>query len=226
MIPALHEAGRICAAVRSAHGPEVDVIVSDGGSVDATAQRARREGARVVHSEPGRARQMAAGAEAAAAADSEAAGPADVICFLHADTHLPPRWSDAVRRALADPEVAGGAFAFRFSGEGARLRFIEAWVRLRVRLFGLPYGDQALFVRRSVLEAMGGVPQVPLMEDLDLVRGLKRHGRLALLREAVATSPRRYERRGFARTLVRNLLALAAWRFGIDRSRVAAWYRR
>ncbi len=224
VIPALHEADRIRAAIRSVLGPdgsarglEVDVIVADGGSADATAERAREEGARVVPSEPGRARQLAAGAAAA--------GPADVLCFLHADTRLPEGWAGAVRRALADPAVSGGAFAFRFSGEGARLRFVETWVRVRVRLFRLPYGDQALFVRRPVLEAMGGVPQAPIMEDLDLVREVRRRGRLALLSEAVETSPRRYERRGFARTVLRNLGALLAWRLGLDRERVAAWYR-
>ena len=218
VIPALHEADRIGAAVRSAREPEVDVIVADGGSVDATGQRAQEEGATLVRSEPGRARQLAAGATAA--------GAVDVLCFLHADTLLPLGWSDAVRRALSDPGVAGGAFALRFEGEGARLRFIEAWVHVRVRLFRLPYGDQALFLRRGVLEAMGGVPQVPFMEDLDLVRGIRRGGRLALLSETVSTSPRRYEGRGFARTVFRNFVALVAWRLGVDRARVAAWYRR
>ncbi len=218
VIPALHEADRICAAVRSAHEPEVDVIVADGGSVDATGQRAEEEGAIVVRCEPGRARQLAAGVAAA--------GPVDAFCFLHADTLLPPGWSQAIRRVLADPEVAGGAFTFRFTGGGAKLRFIEAWVALRVRLFRLPYGDQALFLRRPVLEAMGGVPEVPIMEDLDLVRGLRRHGRLAVLEEPVRTSARRYESRGFVRTVLRNLMALVAWRVGLDRERVAAWYRR
>lgn len=194
------------------------MIVADGGSADATGERAREEGARLVRCDPGRARQLAAGAAAA--------GPVDALCFLHADTLLPAGWSEAVRRALADPDVAGGAFAFRFDGEGARLRFVEAWVRVRLRLFQLPYGDQALFVRRGVLEAMGGVPQAPIMEDLDLVAGMRRHGRLALLDPAVRTSPRRYERRGFTRTVFRNLAALVAWRLGLDRERVAAWYRR
>lgn len=218
VIPALHEADRICAAVRSAREPEVDVIVADGGSVDATGQRAQEAGATVVRSERGRARQLAAGANAA--------GAVDALCFLHADTLLPSGWSEAVHRALSDPAVAGGAFALRFEGRGARLRFMEAWVHVRVRLLRLPYGDQALFVRRGVLEAMGGVPQVPFMEDLDLVRGIRRSGRLALLPEAVRTSPRRYEARGFARTIFRNLVALVAWRLGVDRERLAAWYRR
>jgi hypothetical protein len=133
-----------------------------------------------------------------------------------------------VRDALADPAVAGGAFRFRFDraeGLSPALRGIEWGARLRVALFGLPYGDQAIFVRRRVLEAMGGVPRVPLMEDLDLVRGLRRHGRLARLALPATTSSRRYRARGVGRAFLRNLGALLAWRLGLDRARVAAWYR-
>ncbi len=218
VIPALHEADRVRAAVRSARGPDVDVIVADGGSTDATRERALEEGAQVVVSAPGRARQLAAGLAEA--------GSAEAVLFLHADTELPSGWAASIRRALADPSVAGGAFAFRLRGEGAALRFIEAWVRVRLLLFRLPYGDQGIFARRSALAAMGGVPQVPILEDLDLVWGLRRHGRLALLPEPATTSPRRYEARGMARTVTRNLLALLAWRLGVDRERLAAWYRR
>lgn len=172
----------------------------------------------MVSCAPGRARQLAAGVAAA--------GHADVVLFLHADTHLPEGWAGQVRAALADPDVAGGAFAFRFRGEGLALRIVEGWVRVRLWLLRLPYGDQALFARRSALEAMGGVPQVPIMEDLDLVRGLRRQGRLVLLDTPAETSARHYQARGFARTVGRNLLALIAWRLGLDRERIAAWYRR
>ena len=193
------------------------MIVVDGGSRDASAELARAAGARVLSSPPGRARQLAAGAEAAREAEA--------LVFLHADSRLPAGWSARVRAALADARFAGGAFAFRFAERGARLRFVELGVRLRLALARLPYGDQALFVRGSVLRALGGVPQAPIMEDLDLVRGMRAHGRLALLPEAVTTSARRYLARGVLRTMWRNWLALAAWRLGLDRARVAAWYR-
>lgn len=194
------------------------MIVVDGGSRDATAARAEQLGARLIASEPGRARQLAAGANAA--------GDADALVFLHADGALPAGWSAAVRAALADPAVAGGAFAFKFAERGARLRFVELGVRLRLALARLPYGDQALFVRRSTLLEIGGVPQAPIMEDLDLVRALRAHGRLALLPLPVITSARRYLAGGVLRTMWRNWLALAAWTLGLDRARVAAWYRR
>jgi rSAM/selenodomain-associated transferase 2 len=224
VIPALDEADRVARAVASARAPGVELLVVDGGSRDATRERAREAGARVVPSEPGRARQLAVGARAAGG---------EVLVFLHADSRLPLGFDGAVRDALADPAVVGGAFALRFEREAGAgslvrlgLRALEAGVALRVALFGLPYGDQALFARRSALERAGGVPQVPILEDLDLVAALRRTGRFVSLPAAVVTSPRRYLARGLARTWLRNAGALAAWRLGVDRARVAAWYRR
>jgi rSAM/selenodomain-associated transferase 2 len=218
VIPARDEAEQIAAAVSSAREPGVEVIVVDGGSRDATAAHARQAGARVIASEPGRARQLAAGVSAV--------GDADALLFLHADSVLPAGWSAAVDAALADRAVAGGAFAMRFAERGARLRFVELGVRLRLALARLPYGDQALFVRRTALLEIGGVPQAPIMEDLDLVRALRARGKLALLPLPVITSARRYLAGGVLRTMARNWLALAAWSLGLDRARVAAWYRR
>jgi hypothetical protein len=109
---------------------------------------------------------------------------------------------------------------------GFRLAFVEWGARLRVALLGWPYGDQGLFVRRSVLEAMGGVPQAPIMEDLDLVSAMRRYGRIECLGLATATSPRRYLRHGPLRTMLRNWVAALAWACGFDRARVAAWYQR
>ena len=217
MIPTLDEGDRIAHAIQSARAPGVEIIVADGGSRDATCERAVAAGARVVAAAPGRARQLAAGAGAA---------EADAILFLHADTRLTPGWADVVRTALADPAVAGGAFAFRFAEPGLALRLVEWGVRARLALGGLPYGDQALFARQSALDAIGGVPQAPIMEDLDLARALRRRGRLALLAQPATTSARRYLERGVLRTVARNTLALLGWALGLDRARIAAWYRR
>jgi rSAM/selenodomain-associated transferase 2 len=217
VIPALHEEDRIAHAIQSARAPGVEIIVADGGSRDATCARALAAGARVVTAEPGRARQLAAGARAA---------DADAIVFLHADTRLPAGWADAVTAALADPRNAGGAFGFRFAEPGLRLRLVEWGVRVRLALARLPYGDQALFVRRSALDAIGGVPQAPILEDLDLVRALRRRGRLALLPLPATTSARRYLERGVARTVAKNALALLGFVLGLPRARLAAWYRR
>jgi len=217
VIPALDEADQITAAIASARAIGSEIIVVDGGSRDATRERAAQAGACVVKSAPGRARQLAAGAHLARG---------DTILFLHADTRLPPDWDASVRAALADPRVVGGAFRLRFDQRSLALSLIEWGARLRVALWRMPYGDQALFVRRSVLEELGGVPQAPIMEDLDLVRDLKRRGRLACLRPAVTTSARRYCAAGPLRGMLRNWLAVAAWWLGVPRERIAAWYQR
>jgi cellulose synthase/poly-beta-1,6-N-acetylglucosamine synthase-like glycosyltransferase len=158
--------------------------------------------------------------------DGAKASDGDVILFLHADTTLPDGFADQVRRALADPAVSGGAFALRFDQPSFALRLVEWGVRVRLALAALPYGDQAIFLRRSLLESMGGVPQAAIMEDLDLVKRIKQAGRIDLLTASVTTSERRYRERGTLRTMARNALALVAWKLGIDRDRVAAWYRR
>ena len=217
VIPALDEADQIAGAIASASAAGSEIIVVDGGSRDATRQHAAAAGARVVTSAPGRARQLAAGARLA---------KGDTILFLHADTRLPPGWDAGVRAALADPRVVGGAFRLRFEPRSPALRLVEWGTRLRVVLWRMPYGDQALFVRRRVLEELGGVPQAAIMEDLDLVRSLKRRGRIACLPLAVTTSARRYRAAGVLRSVLRNGLAAARWRLGLPRERIAAWYRR
>lgn len=216
VIPALDEAEAVAGAIASARAPGVEVVVVDGGSRDGTADRAREAGARVVTAPPGRARQLQAGF---------AATEADAVVFLHADTRLPPGFSDLVRRALAEPAVVGGAFGFRFRESGAALRVVEWGARLRSRWLRLPYGDQALFCRARVLRELGGVPQVPIMEDVDLVASLRRRGRVVLLPADVRTSARRYLERGVARTVLRNGLALLGRALGLPRERLATWYR-
>lgn len=221
VIPALDEADAIAAAVASARvdgsgGGPVEVIVVDGGSRDATAERARRAGARVLSGARGRARQQQLGLR-------ESAG--DAVLFLHADTRLPPGWDGEVVAALGDPRVVGGCFRFAFDRHSPALRLVEWGARLRVALLGIPYGDQALFARREALEAIGGVPQAPIMEDLDLVRALRARGRLVCLGRPAVTSARRYVSGGALRTMLRHWAAAAGWWLGLDRGRLAAWYR-
>lgn len=214
VIPALDEAERIERTLEAARQPGAELLVVDGGSRDETVARARRAGATVLHSAPGRARQLEAGARAA---------EGDVLLFLHADTLLPAGWARAVAQALADPDVAGGAFAFAFDERGPGLRVVELGARLRCRWLGLPYGDQGLFLRRKLLREIGGVPQAPILEDLDLVHAIRARGRLALLDLPAITSARRYREAGCLRTMLRNWLALAGYGLGVDRARLASW---
>ena len=224
VIPALDEADTIGKAVESARdergdapsGPDVEIVVVDGGSRDRTVDRAQAAGARVLTSPPGRALQLEAGWRAT---------EGEVVLFLHADTRLPRGWARAVRDALADAGVAGGAFALRFAERSFGLAIVEWGAARRARWAGLPYGDQALFVRRAVLEACGGLAPVPIAEDLDLVRAMRARGRLALLPDAVVTSARRYERGGVLRTWCIHAAALVAWLLGVDRTRIARWVR-
>ena len=217
VIPALNEANRVVDAVNSASAPGIEVVVADGGSRDATRELAATAGARVVGSPAGRSEQLAAGVR-------ESRG--DAILLLHADTRLPSGFDRAVASALEDDRTIGGAFRMRFEEADWALRVVEWGVRLRIAVFGLPYGDQALFVRRRTLDAIGGIPRVPIMEDLDLVRAMRGCGRLALLDLPVTTSARRYRTRGVARTLFRNAVAAFARLLGVDRRRVANWYHR
>ena len=218
VIAALNEHALLERALRSTEAPGVDRVVVDGGSTDGTVETARFLGAeKILIEPPGRARQMDAGYRASGGR---------VVLFMHADSRLERGWEVGVRRALADPGVAGGVFRLCFDSPRRVFRLIEwgAWVR--ARLARLPYGDQGIFVRREVLDARGGIPDTPIFEDLDLVRDMRRAGRLVLLPQRCWTSPRRYERNGPTRTVIRHGLVLGAYRVGLDRERVARWYRR
>lgn len=218
VIPVLNERESLARALGSIDLPGIERIVVDGGSSDGSPELARKLGADLVlDSAPGRALQIELGRRRASG---------EVILFLHADTRLEAGWLESLRAALHDPGVAGGAFSLRFESPRLALRVIEVAVAWRCRLARLPYGDQALFVRSQVLERVGGIPPVPLFEDLDLVRTIRRSGKLALLASGALTSPRRYERNGVWRTVLRNLLAVAAWWLGLPRDRVSIWYRR
>jgi len=217
VIPALDEAEWIAGAVVSAAAEGVDVVVSDGGSRDGTPDRAAAAGARVIASAPGRARQLQAGVRAS---------EGDALLFLHADTRLAPGFAAAVGGALRDPAVVGGAFQLRFDHSTPSLCIVEWGARLRVALFELPYGDQALFVRRRTLDEIGGIPQAPFMEDLDLVVAMRSRGRLAIVPLPATTSARRYLANGVWRTMGLHWLAAGAWTLGVDRGRIARWVGR
>ncbi|RMG44242.1 MAG: glycosyltransferase [Acidobacteria bacterium] len=216
VIPTLDEEEEIAGcldALRGNAGP-LDVVVADGGSSDRTVELASRSpGVRVLCAERGRARQMNAGARAARG---------DVLWFLHADTRPGPACADAIRRAAARGARWG---CFRFAVAGARLpdRILEAAVRLRTRLLHLPYGDQGLFVERTLFERVGGYPDWPLLEDVGLVRRLARKHPPALLPVPLPTSPRRYRRDGYISTIWRHQVVLAGFMLGRDPARLTRW---
>ena len=212
IIPALNEERGVGEAVRSVRG-EAEVIVVDGGSHDATADAARRAGARVVASPRGRGIQLDRGAR-------EATG--DWLVFLHADTRLEHGWPQAL--FSLPPEVVGGAFRFAIDSPRRAYRVIEKGVALRCRLFRLPFGDQAIFVRRPVYGIVGGFPPFPLMEDLAFSQRLARAGPMAFPAVRAFTSARRWEEGGVMATTARNLGLQALYAVGFPPERLARLY--
>ena len=148
------------------------------------------------------------------------------ILFLHADTQLPQGWQHEVLGAGHDPQVAAGCFRFALESSARIARIIERGVWLRVRLFGLPYGDQAIFIRRDAFDRMGGYADLPLMEDVDLVRRLTRRGRLFRSDLPALTSARRWERDGWIRRSSGNVLLLTAYFAGVSPERLGRLYNR
>lgn len=212
VIPALDEEGCIAPAIESVAG-DAEVIVVDGHSRDRTRDVAGSLGARVLSRPASRGEQLAAGAQLATGS---------WLVFLHADTRLEPGWAGAIRALGGD--VQAGAFRFAIDASGARYRVLEAVVALRCRLLGLPYGDQALFVRRDSYERVGGFAPWPLLEDVDLVRRLRRDGRLARLAPRAFTSARRWQRHGIVGTTARNLWILGLYAVGMSPARLARFY--
>ncbi len=214
IIPSLNEAEHVESAIHSVCVcDDVEVIVADGGSTDGTIEIARGLGASVVESPSGRAMQMNRGA-------AEASG--DVLLFLHADTRLPFGYRSEVDRILARTDVVAGAFCFGLDHVSCDLRLIECGANIRSRWGSMPYGDQALFLPRSEFDAVAGFPQWPVMEDYELVRRLRKRGRIAIAETAVITSARRWLRDGPWRTTWRHQRAIWMYRAGMTPERIAA----
>ena len=191
-----------------------EIVVVDGGSTDATMVIAERAGARLVVAPKGRGRQLRAGAEAASG---------DWLLFLHSDTIPAFGWSDAVAAHMRGYPAKAGCFVFRLAEKAWQARMIERGVRLRVNLFGLPYGDQGLLVSRALYDEAGGYRDLPLMEDVDLVWRIGRH-RLRLLDAEAWTSADKWRRDGWLRRSARNLFCLSLYRVGWPVDRIARFY--
>ncbi len=217
IIPTLNEAETLKTTLPAVlEGQPDEVIVVDGGSVDGTIEVARKLGVKVVQSSLGRGCQLNAGAKIAAAAQ---------LLFLHADTLPPPGYREVVGQTLARPDVAAGAFAFAIREKMRQRRTVERLVAARCRWLGNPFGDQGLFVRRDLFEALGGFVDWPLLEDVEIQRRLKRHGLLAITREAAATSGRRWQARGVWSTLWLNQRIMLGYYLGVSVERLARLYR-
>lgn len=190
-----------------------EVIVADGGSSDTTVKKAGAH-AKVLRAVKGRAHQMNAGAAAASG---------EVLFFIHADTMLPPKAFATIRRLLSRSHLEAGAFRLRFNRQTPLLRFYSFCTRLP--LPSLCFGDRGLFVRRSVFNEVGGFPEVPIFEDLEMVRRLHRRGGFSFAAPYVTTAARRFTSKGPLRQQMRNTLLWSYYMLGGAPEKVTRFYR-
>ncbi len=218
IIPALNEAESIQQAIETSHALSPhEIIVADGGSTDETVVIAQQLDCRVIECPRGRAIQQNTGA---------AAATGDVLLFLHADSWLVPEGRQQIERTLLrSPLIPGGAFYHRIDADGLLFRLVEAGDALRVCSSRIAYGDQGIFLRKEVFEALGGFPNVRLMEDVRLMKSVRAWGRIALLPGPLHVSSRRWKKHGAIRQTLRNWCLLTAEQLGVHPDRLADLYR-
>ncbi len=196
IMPVLNEEAvleqQLCQLARISASHDCELLLVDGGSVDQTITIAQRFG-QVIHAPRGRAVQMNKGAEAASG---------DIYIFLHADTLLPEDAFDVIEHACASRQVVGGAFRLSFNSEKLVYRLVAFTTNLRSRWRGIFTGDQAYFVRADSFKAIGGFPEIALMEDLEIITRLRQIGKVVLLPCSVTTSARRHQKVGLARSVL------------------------
>jgi len=218
IIPVLNEEmhmARCIASIRT-EGLAKEIIVADGGSTDRTREIAlSHTGVIVTDSPKGRGTQMNAGS---------AVATGDIFLFLHADTVLEQGWAKELCASLDDASVIGGAFTFRIDNPAPKYRLVEAWVSMRCRIFKLPYGDQAIFIRKSVFQTLGGYKEILLMEDVDLISRMKKLGSITVLRNKAVTSGRRWVSKGLLRTAAINQMTILMYHLGVSPERLARFY--
>lgn len=216
IMPVLNEEGIIEDTIRSLNDPRLELIVVDGGSRDKTTSIVSRYDVRLIPSIPGRGRQMNHGARCATG---------DILLFLHGDAKITEKGIDAILKTMEDPLIIGGAFRLAIDSRSPYLSLVAFWANMRSIIFGLPYGDQGIFVRRSAFEEIGGYQDVPIMEDLEFIRRLKRRGKISILGESVSVSSRRWDKEGPIYATFRNLILSALFLLGVSPDRLYKWYK-
>ena len=222
IVPVLNEADQINPLIEHIHnqgfGPLYEVIVVDGDPQGGTVRIIQDKDVIAITTEKGRGRQMNAGA---------AVARGEILIFLHADTKLPDGALEKISRALEDRDYVGGAFDLRIDSDRLFLKYIAIRASLRSRLNRIPYGDQAIFLRKKYFDLIGRFKEIPLMEDVDLIRRIKKDGKqIYILPDKVITSARRWESEGALYTTVRNQILVGLFYLGVSPHRLAKYYRR
>lgn len=216
IIPTLNEQANIARSVRSAwQAGAMEVIVVDSDSSDRTTQQAEQAGAQVLNSLTGRGTQQNRGAQIARG---------DWLLFLHADTWLDPACGEQLIVAFSDPTLRAAAFRQHIEAAGWAYRLLERGNAARVRWRGMAYGDQAICLRRELFDRVGGFQDIPLMEDLRLMRAIRPHCKVKLLPGPLHVSARRWRQHGIVRQTLRNWSLVLAERSGASPERLAARY--
>ena len=221
IIPVLNEAPGINEAISLLQAQEPaggrELIVVDGDPSGSTISGITADRVRKMISERGRARQMNNGA---------AIAKGEILVFLHADTRLPARAFSLIHQTMSDQRFVAGAFDLGFDTHRMIFKITEKYVHLRSRLTRAPFGDQAIFIRRGYFQELGGYRNIPIMEDVDLMKRIRRRGdRIAIIPEKVLTSPRRYEAEGILYGTFRNWMLQMLYGCGVSPERLEKWYR-
>ncbi len=218
IIPTLNEAEYLPRTLeRLAKKDDLNIIVADGGSTDGTREIARSFPVTFMECPKGRALQMNSAARSALGT---------ILLFLHADTLLPDNWEKEVCKALSHHTICGGAFSLRIQGERIGLRIVEVLTDFRSRALSLPYGDQAIFVKRKIFDDLGGFADIPIMEDFEFMRRLRTRGKIRILTDAVITSGRRWEKLGVLRTTIINQMMIFGYYLGVAPENLEKFYRK
>ena len=202
---------------QQAHISRCQIIVVDGDPGGNTLAAIESADVTGIVSRKGRGAQMNAGAKVA---------EGKILLFLHADTRLPADALVKIERALAEPKIVAGAFNLGIDSERWFLKYIAMRANMRSRSNRIPYGDQAIFIRKTTFDQIGGYADIPIMEDIDLMRRLKKDGkRIRILKDKVMTSARRWEAEGPLVTTFRNQLLVLFYYLGVSPTRLARFYR-
>jgi rSAM/selenodomain-associated transferase 2 len=221
IIPVWNEEAFISRTIENVHGlhasGSAEIIVVDGDPAGRTIKVARRTGVKTAISEKGRGNQMNLGASLAAG---------EILIFLHADTLLPPDALELIETAMADGSRIAGAFDLAIDSERPAYRLIEKAASFRSRMTRIPYGDQAIFIRKRDFLGLGGFNNIPVMEDVEFMQRIKKgKGKIRIIGRAVLTSPRRWEKEGIVYTTLRNWLLIALYFCGAKPEKLVRFYR-